>query len=124
TETVRDLDLAEQFDRWYALNEVLDMGNVRAAFYAKPGGKTVASLSATGVGSLREELQVILAPYGVRPTFVRKQDGDMQLFAERFSPKVKIYLCLLSRVQRGEITPEMIVEKVEKKGLSPRKEGN
>lgn len=113
-----DLELWE--DRWYALNELLELGSVRDVFE----GKAEPAKERVWHGGLtREALDALLRSYGLRVMLSRKPNGLGQVYGQRNTEwKRKIYLGTISMLGEGRLTEEIVRAKVEAKLRSQREE--
>jgi hypothetical protein len=109
-----DLNLAEWDHRWWALNEVLEESSaLRSVFWGKP----VRLMSAPPQGAFSSEaLDELVASYGLHLSVTRRQNGTAYLYADqtRSRPRKRIYLAPLAAFERGEVTRELVIERIAK----------
>jgi len=110
------LDLLDFDDRWWALNELLEISTVRDVFEGKPAKPVVERLPDA---ISHKQLAQIVEEYGMGVTQPRKPDGSAQVYAQVYTSvhRMKIYLCSLSALEGGQLTERKVRAKLEKRGL-------
>src|SRR5947209_2100292 len=73
SDVLTGLDLSDFDARWWALNEMLEVGRVRDAFMGKP--RSMSSYQRSGNGLSRIILEHLALSYGLRVSVSHKPDG-------------------------------------------------